>query len=277
MRARSRYTMSARASAERESDVLSSEPLPPSVALAVPQGFAAFASSARLQILEAVTTRGMTILELTQPLRRHRATVRYHLARLLQEGLVEETRAPEARRVGRPALLYRAARHGVIQGFPKRHYEVLAEVALRALVSEAGPERATVLLREMGVGVGRSMVESIAARAGVREWTPEAFQRHFLEGAMRDFGIASTILSRTSRSIEYRCFTCPFLEAAEKMSDLVCDSLDVGFHQGVNQAMGRVTTERIACMGHGSPFCQYRVVWRAAPARRRRSRTTGGV
>jgi len=175
------------------------------------------------------------------------------------------------------ALLYRAARHGVIQGFPRRHYEVLAEVALRALVSEAGPERATVLLREMGVGVGRSMVESIAARAGVREWTPEAFQRHFLEGAMRDFGIASTILSRTSRSIEYRCFTCPFLEAAEKMSDLVCDSLDVGFHEGVNQAMGPVSTERIACMGHGSPFCQYRVVWRAAPARRRRSRTTGGV
>src|SRR3989304_58185 len=94
MRARSRYTMSARASAERESDVLSSEPLPP------PQRCAAFASSARLQILEAVTTRGMTILELTQPLRRHRATVRYHLARLLQEGLVEGTRGPRPRRGG---------------------------------------------------------------------------------------------------------------------------------------------------------------------------------
>jgi len=231
-------------------------------------GFAALAGDVRLQVIEALTARALTVGQIAEALHRHRATVQYHLAYLLREGLVEEAPMAPSRRIGRPATFYRASRHGVVPGFPRRHYEILADVALRLLASELGPEKAAALLRASGVELGKAMLDGIAAKAKVKDWTPQAFQEHFIDRAMLDFGVTSEVLSRTPTSLEFRAFSCPFLEAAEAMSDLVCDSLDAGFHEGIDRGLGRVRTERITCMGHGDRYCEYRMEWPADTGRR---------
>lgn len=236
--------------------------------------FATLSGGVRLQVLEALTTRPLTVGQLSRSLRRHRATIQYHLGHLLRDNLVEEAPSAPSRRIGRPAVLYRIARHGVIPGFPRRHYEILADVALRLVVSEFGPKKAAALLRARGAALGTQMLDSIAAKAQVTEWTPESFQRRFIEEAMREFGVATEVLSRTPRSLAFRAFTCPFLEAAEAMPDVVCDALDDGFHEGIDRALGHVRTERLSCMGHGAAYCEYRMTW---PANVQRKKTKEAV
>jgi len=227
------------------------------------RAFATLAGGVRLQVLEALTSRPLSVGELARTLRRHRATVQYHLGFLLREGLVEEVPSVPSRKIGRPAVLYRASRHGVVPGFPRRHYEILADVALRLVVEELGPKKAAALLRARGVEIGQGMLGSVASKAQVSEWTPDSFQRHFIGDAMAQFGVATEVLSCTSRRIEFRAFSCPFLEAAEAMPDIVCDALDEGFHEGIDRGLGRVRTERITCMGHGAAYCEYRMTWLA--------------
>jgi len=214
----------------------------------------------RLQILDLLTTEALTVAQLAQELRLHRATVQYHLAHLLGEQLITEARPVGSGKAGRPALLYQASRHGSVPGFPVRKYELLANLALRTLVSELGEPRAKEVLRAQGQEMGKSFLAQAAA-SDPREWSPRTFEQEFVDGAMRSFGIATKVLTRTADTLVFRCYTCPFLEAAESLSELVCDSLDLGLHEGIDQGLGGVRTERLTCLGHGDPYCEYRMTW----------------
>jgi predicted ArsR family transcriptional regulator len=114
--------------------------------------------------------------------------------------------------------------------------------------------------------MGRAFLAQ-AARSEVRQGGPQAFEQQFVDGAMRDFGMATRVLTRTADTLVFRCYSCPFLEAAESMPGLVCDSLDLGVHEGIDQGLGGVRTERLTCLGHGDPYCEYRVTWRAEAPR----------
>jgi predicted ArsR family transcriptional regulator len=212
-------------------------------------------------MLDALTTRELTVPDLAKKLGLHRATVRYHMTFLLNQGLVEETRPSEHKGAGRPAMMYRASRHARLPNFPSRNFEMLAQIALRTMAEEIGKERSVEILRSKGVEFGRALIEDAAEKAGIRRWTPEAFQRTVLDGAMRSFGVSSLVVLRDDTSLSFRCFSCPFLEVAERMSDLVCDSLDLGFHEGIDAALGEVRTSRVTCMGHGDSYCEYRMTW----------------
>ncbi|OGS50452.1 MAG: hypothetical protein A3K65_08725 [Euryarchaeota archaeon RBG_16_68_12] len=225
-------------------------------------------------MLSELSTKARTVADLMRALGLQRPTVRYHLAFLLRHGLVEEVPPAKGGKVGRPAGLYRAARHVSLPAFPRRHYELLAEITLDAIVNELGQERAASRLQEKGREAGRAMIQATASKTGVRGWTPESFRRLVLEGAFQEFGVGSEVVEETRQGVHYRSFTCPFLEMAEKLPDLVCDALDAGFHEGVDDALGAVTTERRACMGHGDPYCEYRMTW-AARARRKESGVSG--
>jgi predicted ArsR family transcriptional regulator len=232
--------------------------------------FAALASHARYQILDALATRPKTIKELTEELRLHRITLRYHIAFLLREGFVEE--APTLRRgqAGRPAARYQTARHAGIPGFPARHFEVIAQAALAALLDALGESDARRRLYLKGKNLGVGLVRGIAATKNVKKWTPAAFDEHILRGSYRDMGVSSEVLAANARSIEYRTYSCPFLELAEQMPDLVCDALDAGFHDGMDEALGGARTSRRMCLGHGDLYCEYAVTWasrRAPPSR----------
>ena len=229
----------------------------------------ALASRPRARILELLGVRPMSVAELERELHHPRVTLRYHLSVLLGQGLVEEVETPGTRRVGRPPKRFRAARKQAIPGYPLRRYDLLGEIALEVFVKEVGEARALKLLRRKGQEIGELMVQGVAAERGVTRWTPEAFERHVLEGLYRSQGSAVDVTSRTGKEITYRSSHCPFLELAEKHPHIVCDALDAGYHEGVDRGLGGVRTERIACMVHDSPYCEYRMSWRRGAKRGR--------
>ena len=224
------------------------------------RAFAALGSRVRLQILEALAARSMSLPELARELNLNRTTLRYHLAVLLEQGWVREAPPARAEGSGRPAVRYRASPHAWV-GFPERHFELLGEIALRALLESSGPDRTAAVLRDKGTSLGRGLVEQAAARAELAEWSPETFERLVLHGLFREFGVVGAVVAKTPAGLTYRVYTCPFLELAEKMPELVCDAVDAGFHDGIDRSMGEVATAKTACMGHGDPFCEYRLTW----------------
>lgn len=252
----------------------------PATALAIPPAnrprtreddlrtFNALGSGVRVRILESIAAKEKSISELARELHIHPATARYHLATLREQGLVHEVETVAEGKVGRPPVRYRAANRAPPRGFPERHYDLLGQLALEAFAESVGAAAASDALRRKGAKAGRAMVEGAAREAKVDRWTPEAFERFVLGGLLADFGVASEVTSRSPGALEYRSFTCPFLELAEKMPELVCNALDIGFHDGVDEALGGVRTARRACMGNGDPYCEYRLEWEGAGARK---------
>lgn len=246
---------------------LSMAPVPelPPTSLSTPgdrtqRAFAALGSRVRLRILEALAVRSMGLPDLARELELNRTTLRYHLSVLQEQGWIQEAPPGKAQGSGRPAVRYRASPHAWV-GFPERHFELLGEIALRALLESAGPDRTTEALRAKGSAFGRDLVQAAAHRASLPEWSPEAFETLILHGLFREFGVVGDVVARTPSDLTYRVYTCPFLELAEKMPGLVCDAVDAGFHEGIDRSMGEVATAKTACMGHGDPFCEYRLSW----------------
>lgn len=145
---------------------------------------------------------------------------------------------------------------------------MLGEITLKALVEEAGEARAAARLRNRGREIGEALIRDLENRARVQRWTPETFERVVLREHFREQGAPNEVIDRSKDKLVYRSFHCPFLEIAEKLPDLVCDALDLGFHDGVDRAIGDVRTERLACMGHGSAYCEYKMVWGADTSRK---------
>ncbi len=224
------------------------------------RAFAALGSRVRLKILEMLAVRPMTLPELARELGLNRATLRYHMGLLQEQGWIQETPPDKAHGTGRPAVRYQAAPHAWV-GFPERHFELLGEIALRALLESAGPDQTAEVLRAKGSALGEDLVRGVASRADVKEWSPESFEQLVLHGLFRDFGVVGSVVAKTPGQLTYRMYTCPFLELAEKMPGLVCDAVDAGFHEGIDRSMGRVATTKTACMGHGDAFCEYRAIW----------------
>lgn len=234
-----------------------------------PRTFRAIGSAVRMQILSSIAARGKSISELARELHLNRVTLRYHLGYLRSQGLIEEVSPSGPRRVGRPAALYRVSKRARVPGFPQRHFELIGQLALEALVEAVGKKAASSYLWTKGTHVGKSMIDEVASRTKVERWTPDSFERLVLNGLFREFGIPCETLSKSARGLAFRSYGCPFLELAEKMPELVCNALDKGFHSGIDKALGGVKTERVACMGHGDPYCQYRMRWKAKAGHRR--------
>ncbi len=149
----------------------------------------------------------------------------------------------------------------------------MGRLALETLVEAVGEERASRRLRKKGIDISAGMIRMLAMQASVDRWTPEAFERLVLNGLFEDMGLVSEVQSREPDALVYRAFSCPFLELAEKMPEQVCDALDRGFHDGIDRALGGVRTTRLACMGHGSPYCEYRLDWESGRRNRPRGKS----
>jgi len=221
----------------------------------------ALASRPRAKILELAGIRPHSVADLERELGQPRVTLRYHLSVLLGQGLVEEVETLGPRGVGRPAKRYRAVRKPAISGYPVRRYDVLGELALEVFVKEVGEARAVDLLRRKGQEMGERTIRGVAVEHAVTRWSPEAFERLVLNGLYRSQGNPVDVAERTAKAVRYRSSHCPFLELAEKFPHIVCDALDVGYHDGIDRALGGVRTERITCMAHGAPYCEYRMTW----------------
>jgi predicted ArsR family transcriptional regulator len=149
----------------------------------------------------------------------HVNTARFHLDRLVADGLAE--RMPESRDVpGRPRILYQA------QGQPPgpRSYGLLAEMltGLVASRSDAGPAA-----MEAGRAWGRHLVERSAPSERVE--ADEAVAR--LSRVLESTGFQPETRKVGKRAIEIELLHCPFREVAERHQDVVC-AIHLGLMQG---------------------------------------------
>jgi predicted ArsR family transcriptional regulator len=222
---------------------------------------AALVSGSRRRILRLIAEKPRSASEVSEALRMHRTTVRHHLEVLLQARLIHEIPAVANGR-GRPARRYEIASETVVAGYPARQYQMLAEMAIDALLRSTDPETAQRLLREVGRERGQQMIQYIQGDDKVLPWTPERFAQAFVLGAVPETGLTVEVVSHDNHHVRFRFRPCPFQEVAMKHTELVCEHLDTGFHQGLIEAMGApIATSRYSCIAHGSNFCDYEFRW----------------
>lgn len=140
--------------------------------------------------------------EIAERVGSHANTVRGHLARLLDEGLVEAGSAPAEGR-GRPPVLYTA---GPRPGARVDEYRSLAGAFAADLVRSGSGSQ----VRARARGIGRAWGESLAppARSGRSER---------LDAALTDLGFGP---ERQGEVV--RLTTCPLLDLAVANPDVIC-------------------------------------------------------
>jgi predicted ArsR family transcriptional regulator len=176
----------------------------------------------RLYRFLRLSGRPVSVRELSVRLSLHPNTLRPHLRRLEEAGLVS-TAASKGTSVGRPQTLYAALEREDREG---RDHRLLADI-LAALVSGVrARERAVAIARDWGVYlVGRSVPKPGARkRAG-----PNLAQ---LQEALAEAGFDPRFRRRSSRTVEVSLRDCPFRDMLDDHRDLVC-----GIHRGLLEGM----------------------------------------
>ena len=156
--------------------------------------------------------RPVPIRELATRLALHPNTLRPHLRRLEEAGLV----ASEARKqtgVGRPQTLYAAVD---VEGREGRDYRLLADVLSGLLTTSAQRSKA----REMGREWGAYLVARAAPRPRPRRGS--GVNLAVLQEAMDAAGFTPRFRRRGATSVDITMRGCPFPDLLEEHRDLVC-------------------------------------------------------
>jgi len=159
----------------------------------------------------------------------HPNVARHHLERLVAEGYVEETGAPQDREVhaGRPPRYYRATAKEIAVNYPPRRFDLLSELLVR-IVERLDPERAPDMAEDVGFQFGTTL----AAEAGLTGGhNPQAA----LEAVSRaletlGFGVAPDPADHSLLTSH-----CPFGNTATEHPEIVC-RIDQGIVRGLMEA-----------------------------------------
>lgn len=186
---------------------------------------AARAGASRLRVLEVLrrAPEGLGIADLADQVGLHMNTVRFHLDRLLAEGLV--TRRVEQRaEPGRPRLSFTAVRRPDV-GRDQRSYHLLAEM-LAGYVASAVPDPVG-----QSTQLGRTWGRYLATRPAPYRQSTEEEARVELVQVLQRIGFAPQPVDDDAGP-QIRLRHCPFLEVADAHREVVC-SLHLGLMQGV--------------------------------------------
>jgi predicted ArsR family transcriptional regulator len=167
--------------------------------------------------------RSVSIRELSARLSLHPNTLRPHLRRLEEAGLVRRETKKGPASVGRPQTLYAAVDR---DGHEGRDYRLLAEI-LAGLVSGArARERASVLAQEWG--------QYLAIQGGPKPGTRLPARRNLavLQEAMAQAGFDPRFRRAGKGTVEVSLRDCPFRELLEDHRELVCS-----IHRGLIEGM----------------------------------------
>jgi predicted ArsR family transcriptional regulator len=166
--------------------------------------------------------RAVPVRELATRLGLHANTIRPHLRRLVEAGLVasETRRGPSA--VGRPQTVYTALPLGDREG---RDYRLLADILANLTTGAKARAGAETLAREWGDYLSTRHAPPPGARrpgpnlAGLRE-------------ALSDAGFDPRFRRHGNRSVEIALRNCPFRDLIDEHRDLVCT-----IHRGLLEGM----------------------------------------
>jgi predicted ArsR family transcriptional regulator len=168
--------------------------------------------------------RPLSVAEVAEAMDLHVNTARFHLDGLVDDGLAERAREPRDT-PGRPRILYTS--EGPTPG--PRSYEFLAEM-LTGLVSAL--DDATPTTVELGRAWGRHLIERAAPSEHVDADEAMARLTRLLDGV----GFQPETRA-TEDGAEVRLRHCPFLEVAQKHTDIVC-AIHLGLMQGALDELG---------------------------------------
>jgi predicted ArsR family transcriptional regulator len=166
--------------------------------------------------------RAVSVRELAARLGLHVNTLRPHLRRLEEAGLVTS----ESRRgtsVGRPQTLYTAVDR---EGREGRDYRLFADIVAGQITGARQRERAVGTAREWGAYlVGRSV-----PRPGAR--TSSGPNLAVLQEALAEAGFDPRFRRRGGAGVDITLRDCPFRDLLEEHRDLVC-----ALHRGLLEGM----------------------------------------
>jgi predicted ArsR family transcriptional regulator len=166
--------------------------------------------------------RPVSVREMSRRLSLHPNTLRPHLRRLEEAGLVSrEIRKTAA--VGRPQTLYTVR---VAEPEEGRDYRLLAEMLCGIVRGKRALEQAQVLARQWGA----YMVAQGGPKPGVR--LPARRNLAVLQEAMARAGFEPRFRREAGDGIEVTMRQCPFRDLADDYRDLVCT-----LHRGLVEGM----------------------------------------
>ncbi len=177
----------------------------------------------RLYRYLGLSGRAVSIRELSARLSLHPNTLRPHLRRLEEVGLVHREVRRGSSSVGRPQTLY-AAVGGDHEA--RRDYRLLAEILASVSTGKRARERSEALAAEWGrYLVGRGEPRPGTRRAGGRNLA-------VLQEAMAAAGFDPRFRRDAGGDVEVSMRDCPFRELLEDHRDLVC-----AVHRGLLEGM----------------------------------------
>ena len=194
----------------------------------------------RLAIMEALAESPHLINELSEVTRLHRNTVRAHLARLEQAGLIETTRrAPVG--PGQPAIEYRLA-DGMAPSGAEQRLLIQALLRLVAGAYRAGAgELATAEGERIGQELGSGSAFPTAAQA-VRHVTT----------VLRQLAFSPKLTSRDG-SVEIALHSCPFEVQPDDPRGVIICAFHLGLIRGVVQASAPDGRHDVRLIPHVAP------------------------
>ena len=167
--------------------------------------------------------RPVSVRELAVRLSLHPNTVRPHLRRLEDAGLVASEVQRGSTSVGRPQAVFTALDR---EGREGRDYRLLADILAGLLTGSRQRERAEEQAREWGAYlVGRSV-----HRPGGRR--PSGPNLAVLQEALADAGFEPRFRRRNARAVEITLRECPFRDLLDEHRELVC-----AVHRGLLEGM----------------------------------------
>ena len=217
----------------------------------------AMSSRSRLQILDLLSRRPMSVEELAREVSLKTITVRHHVNMLKRIGLLEE-HGEERRKIGRPVLRYKSSQKPMSIQYPKRQYELLSRSLVIGLVDTVGRDGAGDALKEIGRRLGETLAREITNRNNVTHWDLEAFKKYVVEEHLSDVGAVPEIIEQDSKKIRFRMHNCVFFELAKQYPDLICEKLDEGLMETLLKGtIGKAHADQTKCVVHNDGYCEY--------------------
>lgn len=166
--------------------------------------------------------RAVSVRELSVRLSLHPNTLRPHLRRLEDAGLVT-SEARKVSTVGRPQVVFTAVDREPREG---RDHRLLADILAGVMTTTRQTDRATELARDWGAYlVGRSVPKPGARR-------PSGPNLAILQSALAEAGFDPRFHRRSAKTVEITMRGCPFRDLLDEHRPLVC-----AVHRGLLEGM----------------------------------------
>jgi predicted ArsR family transcriptional regulator len=195
---------------------------------------------ARLLIIDAITERPRLSTELTALTGLHRNTVRAHLARLIDAGLLTTERRPPTG-PGRPAVRYRLRDR---LGLPGAEQGLLIQSLLR-LVDGAYRAGGTAPAEDEGYAVGRQLATSTAEPPVERVLSA-------VVGVLRDLAFAPE-LSSGKEVNQIALHSCPFSVSPDDPRGGIICAFHLGLIRGIVDVAGPPGRHLVRLLPHVAP------------------------